>query len=212
MDPTDTRSPPTPTAAGVRRHAAAYVADLLATCQLRGAFTLEEADGLLGVVRGLETLAATEEEETDDNDTEVAHTDDAEGGHGDDHGQATDTPDPTRHCLVAPRLGTAHAAQARKRACARRGRCTTRCSCAGATTKPHQRRTTRRLGDGPHRWCSGGGRRRRGRRRRLDGVRRTGAGCPTGATTPTRRCASSSAWPQWGACRRSGGRRCACGS
>lgn len=96
MDPTDTRSPPTPTAAGVRRHAAAYVADLLATCQLRGAFTLEEADGLLGVVRGLETLAATEDK-TDDNDTEAAHTDDAEGGYGDDHGQATDTPDPTLH-------------------------------------------------------------------------------------------------------------------
>jgi hypothetical protein len=102
MDPTDTRSPPTPTAAGVRRHAAAYVADLLATCQLRGAFTLEEADGLLGVVRGLETLAATEEEETDDNDTEAAHTGDAEGGHGDDHGQAADTPDPTLHSPLWP--------------------------------------------------------------------------------------------------------------
>lgn len=89
MDPTDTRSPPTPTAAGVRRHAAAYVADLLATCQLRGAFTLEEADGLLGVVRGLETLAATEEE-TDDNDTDAALAGDAEGGHA-------DTPDPTLH-------------------------------------------------------------------------------------------------------------------
>ena len=98
MDPTDTRSPPIPTAAGVRRHAAAYVADLLATCQLRGAFTLEEADGLLGVVRGLETLAATEEE-TDDNDKEAAHTDNAEGGDGDDHGQATDTHDPT---LLSP--------------------------------------------------------------------------------------------------------------
>lgn len=103
MDPTDTRSlsPLTSTAAGVRRHAAAYVADLLATCQLRGAFTLEEADGLLGVVRGLETLAATEEE-TDDDGKEAAHTDDAEGGNGDDHGQGTDTHDATLHSPLWP--------------------------------------------------------------------------------------------------------------
>lgn len=99
MDPTDTLLLPTQTASGVRRHAAAYVAELLATCQLRGAFTLEEADGLLGVVRGLETLAATEEK-NDDNDKEAVY--DAEGGHGDDHGQATDTPDPTLHSPLWP--------------------------------------------------------------------------------------------------------------
>ena len=104
MDSTNAPPPPptTATTAGVRRHAAAYVADLLATCQLRGAFTLEEADGLLGVVRGLETLAATEEEENDANGKEAAHTDDAEGGNGDDHGQGADTHDPTLHSPLWP--------------------------------------------------------------------------------------------------------------
>ena len=93
MDSTDTLSPLTPTAVDVRRHAAAYVADLLATCQLRGAFTIEEADGLLGVVRGLETLAATEDR--DDDDREGAHSGDAEGG--DNSEQGSSTHDPTRH-------------------------------------------------------------------------------------------------------------------
>lgn len=101
MDPTDTRSPLTSTAAGVRRHAATYIADLLATCQLRGAFTLEEADGLLGVVRGLETLAETNEE-NNENDTEGAHAGDAEGGHCDDLGQVTNTHDPTLHSPLWP--------------------------------------------------------------------------------------------------------------
>ena len=99
MDPTDTRLPLTSTAAGVRRHAAAYIADLLATCQLRGAFTLEEADGLLGVVRGLETLAETNAE-NNENDTEAAG--DAEGGHCDDQGQVTETHDPTLHSPLWP--------------------------------------------------------------------------------------------------------------
>ena len=109
MDSADAPLPPptTATAAGVRRHAAAYVADLLATCQLRGAFTLEEADGLLGVVRGLETLAATEEE-TDANDKEGAHAGDvaedyaADTGDRGDHGQDTDTHDPTLHSPLWP--------------------------------------------------------------------------------------------------------------
>ena len=46
----------------LRRHAAGYVAELLSTCQLRGAFTLEEADGLCHVVRQLNAFHTDDEE------------------------------------------------------------------------------------------------------------------------------------------------------
>lgn len=65
----------------LRRHAAGYVAELLSTCQLRGAFTLEEADGLCHVVRELNAFNADDKEHSQaeldvDTDTRAEHATD----------------------------------------------------------------------------------------------------------------------------------------
>ena len=88
MDPTDA-PPPSTTIAGLRRHAAEYIAHILSTCQLRGAFTLEEVDGLIDVVRGLQALAANEAGDGE----ESADADD------DNHSVSVD---PTLHSLLWP--------------------------------------------------------------------------------------------------------------
>lgn len=62
----------------LRRHAAGYVAELLSTCQLRGAFTLEEADGLYHVVHELNTFNTNDETHSS---VELESVDDARAEH-----------------------------------------------------------------------------------------------------------------------------------
>ena len=66
----------------LRRHAVGYVAELLSTCQLRGAFTLEEADGLCHVVRQLNAFHTNDEERSQ---TELNDADDARAEHVTEH-------------------------------------------------------------------------------------------------------------------------------